>query len=256
MLHIPRAEENSTHELLRVNNLGHYWNGVLIKLNNVSENAIQKTDRIYSIDFWVCKGRGNNWLCPEKAISVEDCSEFNTYENCMLAVEVNNQYVFHSAQYLTNYYIVTSYSNYTKRGIVCELTGHNVALTNLSDSIAIGHHELTACRGESIVEVDDLKPTDDDRQIYRYIQKGLSRIPHLRADWEGLKKEATQIDHLWNKEQEQIKSHTEKAEELFKSQNLFCKIWIWGLNTNIHPWIHVIFYIVLILQLIILLVFL
>ncbi|GCB70744.1 hypothetical protein scyTo_0005761 [Scyliorhinus torazame] len=109
----------------------------------------------------------------------------------------------------------TDSSNYTKQGIVCKLPGHNVVLTNLLESITIGHHEPTP-----YVEADDLAHTDDYQQIHRYIQKGLPRIPHLRADWEGLK-EAKQIDHIWNKERELIKTHTEEAEELFKSQNFF-----------------------------------
>ncbi|GCB67025.1 hypothetical protein scyTo_0012087 [Scyliorhinus torazame] len=257
MLHIPRAGENSTHELLQVNSLGHYGNGVLVKLKDAPEHAIQRADRIYSINLQVCKGGGgDNWLCPEKAISTEDYCRYATYENCTLAVEVNNQTVFNSAQYLDNYYIVTSYSNYTKRGIVCELPGHNVVLTNLSESITIGHHELTPYRDVSIVEADDLELTDDDQRIHRYVQKGVPCIPHLRADWEGLKKDATQIDHLWNKERELIQTHAEKAAELFQSQNFFSKIWNWGLNTNIHPWIRIILHVVVILQLFILLVFL
>ncbi|GCB80688.1 hypothetical protein scyTo_0016327 [Scyliorhinus torazame] len=145
-----------------------------------------------------------------------------------------------------------TYSNYTKRGVVCELPGHNVALINLSESITIGHPELTPYRDVSIVDADDLERTDDDQRIHRYVQKGL---PRVRVDWEGQEKEATQIDHLWNKEHELINTHAEKAEELFKSQNFFSKIWNWELNTNIHPWIRIISHIVVILQLFILLVF-
>ncbi|GCB67946.1 hypothetical protein scyTo_0000799 [Scyliorhinus torazame] len=66
-------------------------------------------------------------------------------------------------------------------------------------SITIGRHELTPYRDVFIVKADDLERTDDDERIHRYVQKGLARIPHLRADWEGLKKEVTRIDHLWNK---------------------------------------------------------
>ncbi|GCB69033.1 hypothetical protein scyTo_0010490 [Scyliorhinus torazame] len=255
MFHIPRVGEKSTHELLQVNNLGYNGNGVLIKLKNAPEHAIQKADRIYSINLWACKGGGNNWLCPKYAIIMEDYCGYTTYENCTLTVEVNNQTVCDSAQYLINYYIVTSYSNYTKRDIVCELPGHKVVQTNLSDSISIGHHELTPHRYVSIVEADDLERTDDDQRIHRYVQKGLPHFPHLQANREELKKEAIQIDHPWNKERELIKTHAEKAEELFKSQNCFTRIWNWGLNTNIHPWICIISHIVVILQLFILLVF-
>ncbi|GCB76760.1 hypothetical protein scyTo_0018378 [Scyliorhinus torazame] len=267
VLHIPRAGENSTHELLQVSNLGHYGNGVLVKLKDAPPHAIQRAGVIFSIDFRICKGgEGNNWLYPERAISTEDYCGYTTYENCTLAVELTNQTVFNHAQYLDNYYSVTAYHNYTKHGIVCELPGHNVIPTNLPESITIGRHVLTPYRDVSIVEADDRERTDDDQQaddrertdddqqIHRYVQKGLPRIPHLRADWEGLKKEATQIDHLWSKERELIQTHAEKATELFQSQNFFSKVWNWELNTNIHPWICIISHVV-ILQLFILLVF-
>ncbi|XP_072331073.1 uncharacterized protein [Scyliorhinus torazame] len=73
MLHIPRAGENSIHELFQVNNLGHYGNGALVKLKDAPAHAIQRAGRIFSSDLRVCKGGGgNNWLCPERAISMED----------------------------------------------------------------------------------------------------------------------------------------------------------------------------------------
>ncbi|GCB66415.1 hypothetical protein scyTo_0000590 [Scyliorhinus torazame] len=109
MLHISRVGANSTHELLQVNNLGHYGNGVLVKLKDAPEHAIQRAGGIFSIDL---------------------------------------------------------------------------------QSITIGRHELTPYRDVSIVEADDLERTDDDQQIHRYVQKGLPCILHLRACWEGLKKEA------------------------------------------------------------------
>ncbi|GCB80602.1 hypothetical protein scyTo_0017245 [Scyliorhinus torazame] len=76
------------------------------------------------------------------------------------------------------------------------------ALYRGSESITIGRHELTPYRDVSIVNADDLERTDDDQRIHRYIQKGLPRIPRLRADWEELWEAATPIDHLWNKERE------------------------------------------------------
>ncbi|GCB67036.1 hypothetical protein scyTo_0010185 [Scyliorhinus torazame] len=82
--------------------------------------------------------------------------------------------------------------------------------TDLSQqSIIIGRHELTPYRNVAIVEADDLKRTDDDQWIHRYIQKGLPYIPHLRADWEAVTKDSTQIDHLWNKERELINTRRE-----------------------------------------------
>ncbi|GCB72691.1 hypothetical protein scyTo_0002131 [Scyliorhinus torazame] len=117
----------------------------------------------------------------------------------------------HIRQQLMSY----AYNNYTKRGIVCELPGHNVVLTNLSESITIGRHELTLYRDVSIVDADDLERTDDDQQIHRYVQKGGPHIPRLQVNWEGLREEATSIDHLWNKERELIQTHAEKAAELF-----------------------------------------
>ncbi|GCB83473.1 hypothetical protein scyTo_0024209 [Scyliorhinus torazame] len=167
MLHIHRVEENSTHELLQVNNLGYYGNGVLVKLKDAPAHAIQRASRIFSIDLRVCKGGGgNNWLCLERATSTEDYCGYTTYGNCTLAVELTNQTVFNRAQYLDNYCIVNSYHNYTKRGIVCELPGHNVVLTNLSESITIGRHELTPYRDVSIVEADDLERIDNDQRTH------------------------------------------------------------------------------------------
>ncbi|GCB68631.1 hypothetical protein scyTo_0000917 [Scyliorhinus torazame] len=87
-----------------------------------------------------------------------------------------------------------------------------------------GRHELTPYRDVSIVNADDLERTDDDQRIRRYVQKGLPSIPCLWADWEGLREEATPIDHLWNKEWELIQTHAEKAAELFQSQNFFSTI--------------------------------
>ncbi|GCB76689.1 hypothetical protein scyTo_0021024 [Scyliorhinus torazame] len=108
---------------------------------------------------------------------------------------------------------------------IAETQTNDRMYTNVTRSITIGHHELTPYRDVSIVEAGDLGRSDEDQRTHRYVQKGLSRIPHLWADWEGLKKEAMQIDHLWNKERELIKTHAEKAEELFKSQNFFSRIW-------------------------------
>ncbi|GCB67896.1 hypothetical protein scyTo_0008142 [Scyliorhinus torazame] len=89
------------------------------------------------------------------------------------------------------------------------------------ESITIGRHELTPYRDVSIVDVDDLERTDDDQRIHQYGQKGLPRIPRLRADWEGLREAAMPIDHLWNKEREPIQTHAEKAAELFWYTELF-----------------------------------
>ncbi|GCB76313.1 hypothetical protein scyTo_0020994 [Scyliorhinus torazame] len=122
-----------------------------------------------------------------------------------LRSKLNSQTVCNSAQFLPNYCILTSHSNSPNRGIVCELPGHHVVLTNLPEAIIIGHHELTPCRDLPIVQADDFERTDD-QQTDRYVQKGFLRIPHLHAEWEGLKKEAKQIDHLWNKERELIKT--------------------------------------------------
>ncbi|GCB76274.1 hypothetical protein scyTo_0016541 [Scyliorhinus torazame] len=81
------------------------------------------------------------------------------YDNCTLVVEVNNQTVFNSAQYLISYNNVTSYRNYTKRGI----EQHDVVQTNLSESMPIGHHELTPYSEVSIMQADELESPDDDK---------------------------------------------------------------------------------------------
>ncbi|GCB86334.1 hypothetical protein scyTo_0027002, partial [Scyliorhinus torazame] len=122
-------------------------------------------------------------------------------------------------------------------------------------SITIGQHELTPYRDVSIVDADDLERTDDDQWIHRYVQKGVPRIPRLRADWERLREEAMPVDLLWNKERELIQALTEKAAEPFQSRNFFSKIWNWGLNANIHPWIRIILHVVVLLRLFILFVF-
>ncbi|GCB63499.1 hypothetical protein scyTo_0000162 [Scyliorhinus torazame] len=162
MLKIPRAEKSSTHERFQGNTLRDVGNGMLIKLKDAPEHAIQRAARTYSIDIRICKGGGNNWLCPEKAISTEDYCGYITYENCTLAIEVNNQTMFNSVQYLVNYYTVMSYNNYIKGSIVFELPGHDGVLTSLSEYITIGCHELIPHRNVSTVEGDDLERMDDD----------------------------------------------------------------------------------------------
>ncbi|GCB74273.1 hypothetical protein scyTo_0003362 [Scyliorhinus torazame] len=134
---------------------------------------------------------------------------------------------------------------------IAEAKSSDRMYTNVTRSITIGRHELTPYRDVPIVDADDLERTDDDQRIHRYGQKG---VPLLRADWEGLREEATPIDQLWNKKCELIQTHAEKAAELFQSQNLFSTIWNWGLNANIHPWIHISHAVVL-LRLFILFVF-
>ncbi|XP_059838750.1 uncharacterized protein LOC132401028 [Hypanus sabinus] len=255
VLHIPYHSDNQTYPLYKVHNVGKYQDGVWISLANPPIYAIKWQGSAKGVNLASCHQKGEYWVCPEDLFNngLTDCG-FVSYDNCSLSIlPVGNRTFIKFALVNDTYYFATSSTHYKKGSLTCSLYNHNVALSNVLRDLFLAGQVLPKPVVKPPIHLD-IYINDTAEDLLRYVPTALPPIPHFTAQWDRVINHNEAIIKQWDELSKTIKDHADLANDILQDPPFWSKVWNWGRNVNVHPWIRIISHVVIVLLLVLMII--
>uniref|UniRef100_UPI00398E5CE3 uncharacterized protein n=1 Tax=Pristiophorus japonicus TaxID=55135 RepID=UPI00398E5CE3 len=250
VLMIPIATPDSgPFPLYQLENIGVIRENVSIRYYLTTASAVRRNDILTRISLTDCKQRGGIKVCfhPVGRGELDECG-FNRTDGCVLEIVPAHMHFARAGNGGKGRYCVsTTERSYQYNDLQYPIPQPNFCFTPLRP-VTIGQAHITQVRRRKPEVINVTDQLHDHLQDYD--EPDQVPIPHLTEVLRELRLRVGQSIKLYHQLQTKIKVLEEDIEIDLQSQSWWRKVWDWGINVNIHPWIRIISHILVGIQLI------
>ncbi|XP_078074422.1 uncharacterized protein LOC144497276 [Mustelus asterias] len=235
--------------IFRIENIGVVRGNASLRYHITENMAISKHGIMSSVSLAGCKQRGEVTICPHPLRQGEaaECG-FNRTQDCTLEIIPVDPH-FARAGYggRGRYCVATTRTSFTYNGLTCPIPDPNFCFTPRKP-VTIGQAHITNIRNRQTIAFNATDPLKDNLRDYQEPEQ--APIPHLTEVLRELRLKVGHSVRLYHRLQSHIKTLEQDTETALRSQTWVQKVWDWGLNVNIHPWVRITSHTLVVIQLI------